>query len=140
MSQTTKKVQRPLSPHLQVYKLPLTALMSISHRATGASLIIGTLLVAGFLIAAATSEQHYNFVMTVASSKIGLLVMFLWSFALYFHMFNGIRHMFWDTGRFLEKGQAMRTNYIVLMCAVTATAVTWGGRTLLALIFTGMGG
>lgn len=128
MSDTTHKVQRPLSPHLQVYKLPLTALMSISHRITGVSLALGTILIAAYLIAAATSEAHYDFVVKIATCKPGQLVLFLWSFALYFHMFNGIRHMFWDTGRFLQKGQAMRTNYIVLLCAVAATAITWGGR------------
>jgi len=129
MSDTTNKVQRPLSPHLQVYKLPLTGLMSISHRITGAGLVVGTLLIAAYLIAAATSEIHYNTVMSIATSKPGQIIMFLWSFALYFHMFNGIRHMFWDTGRFLQKAQAMRTNYVVLLCAVVATAITWGGST-----------
>ncbi len=125
MSDTTNKVQRPLSPHLQIYNLPLTAIMSISHRITGVSLTLGMLIVAAFLIAAGSSEAHYNLVMIVASSKIGLIILFLWSFALYFHMFNGIRHMFWDAGRFLEKDQAMRTNYVVLMFAVVATIVTW---------------
>jgi len=125
MSDITKKVERPLSPHLQVYNLPLTALMSISHRITGVALTLGMLIVAAFLIAAGSSEAHYNLVMAIASSKIGLIILFLWSFALYFHMFNGLRHMIWDTGRFLEKDQAMRTNYIVLMFAVAATIVTW---------------
>lgn len=131
MSDTNKEVERPLSPHLQVYNLPLTAVMSISHRITGAGLACGTILIAAYLIAAATSEAHYNTVMAIATSKPGQIIMFLWSFALYFHMFNGIRHMFWDTGRFLQKAQAMRTNYIVLLCAVAATAVTWGGSTFI---------
>lgn len=102
MSETTEKVQRPLSPHLQVYKLPLTALMSISHRITGAGLAIGTILVTAFLISAATSEDAYNTVMGIATSAFGQIILFLWSAALYFHMCNGVRHMLWDTGRYLS--------------------------------------
>ncbi|MGH1375370.1 MAG: succinate dehydrogenase, cytochrome b556 subunit [Alphaproteobacteria bacterium] len=125
MSDVTKKVQRPLSPHLQVYRLPLTALLSITHRITGTALSIGTILVTAFLIAAATGEAEYNFVMGLATSVVGQVVLFLWSAALYYHMCNGIRHMFWDTGKFLQKGQAMRTNYIVLMAAFICTGLTW---------------
>ncbi len=121
----TNKVQRPLSPHLQVYKLPLTALMSITHRATGAGLAIGTILVTAFLIAAATGEAEYNFVMSIAGSVGGKIILFLWSAALYFHMYNGIRHMIWDTGTYLEKGRAMRTNYLVLLFALILTFFTW---------------
>ncbi|MCB1591765.1 MAG: succinate dehydrogenase, cytochrome b556 subunit [Alphaproteobacteria bacterium] len=125
MSETIKKVQRPLSPHLQVYKLPLTARLSISHRAAGVALSAGTVLVAAFLIAAAAGEESYNFVMGIASSVPGQIILFLWSAALYYHMCNGIRHMFWDTGKFLEKDVAMRTNYIVIMFAFILTAATW---------------
>ena len=118
-------VQRPLSPHLQVYKLPLTALMSISHRASGAGLAAGTLLVAAFLIAAASGEEHYNCVMDFATSTIGTIILFFWSAALYFHMCNGIRHMFWDTGRCLAKDKAQRTNYYVIIAALILTIATW---------------
>lgn len=125
MSDTLNKVQRPLSPHLQVYRLPLTALLSITHRATGAALAIGTILVTAFLLAAATGEAEYDFVMGIATSIFGQIILFLWSAALYFHMCNGVRHMFWDTGKFLEKGKAMRTNYVVLASAAVLTVLTW---------------
>ncbi len=118
-------VQRPLSPHLQIYKLPLTALMSITHRITGVSLAIGTLLIAAFFIASASGEAHYNFVMSLATSAIGQIILFLWSAALYFHMCNGIRHMFFDTGKLLDKKKAMRSNYYVIAGAIILTAVTW---------------
>lgn len=125
MSETVKKIQRPLSPHLQVYRLPLTALMSITHRITGASLAIGTILVTAFLISAASGQAQYDVVMGLATSLFGQIILFLWSAALYFHMCNGIRHMFWDTGRFLEKDKAMRANYVVLLMAFIMTAGTW---------------
>ncbi|MCB1782469.1 MAG: succinate dehydrogenase, cytochrome b556 subunit [Alphaproteobacteria bacterium] len=119
------KVPRPLSPHLSIYNLPLTALMSITHRMTGAVLALGTLLWAAFLISAASGEEYYKMVMYAASSHMGRIILLLWSAALYFHMCNGIRHMIWDTGKFLEKDKAMRTNYVVILVAVIMTAVTW---------------
>ena len=125
MSETTEKVQRPLSPHLQVYKLPLTARLSISHRIAGIGLTAGTLLVTAFLLSAATSEDAYNTVMGIATSAFGQIILFLWSAALYYHMCNGVRHMLWDTGRYLEKDKAMRTNYFVLTTAIILTVATW---------------
>lgn len=120
-----EKVLRPLSPHLQVYRLPLSALMSISHRVTGAGLAVGTILVTAFLFAAASGEEQYNFVMGLATSTLGQIILFLWSAALYFHMCNGIRHMVWDSGNCLKKDKAMRTNYYVLAAAAILTLSTW---------------
>ncbi len=125
MSDALKKVQRPLSPHLQVYRLPLTALMSISHRITGAGMAVGTILVAAFLIAAATGETQYNYVMGLAGTMPGKIILFLWSAALYFHMCNGIRHMFWDIGKNFNKAKAMRSNYYVIFAAIVLTVGTW---------------
>lgn len=126
MSNTpSKRVARPLSPHLQVYRLPLTALLSITHRICGVGLSLGTVLVAAFLLAAASGEGAYNTVMGIASSPFGRLILFLWSAALYYHMCSGIRHMIWDTGRFLEKDKAMRTNYFVLAGTAALTVSTW---------------
>ncbi len=125
MSDALKKVQRPLSPHLQVYRLPLTALMSISHRITGAGLAVGTILVAAFLIAAATGETQYNYVMGLAGTIPGKIILFLWSATLYFHMCNGIRHMFWDIGKNFNKAKAMRSNYYVIFAAIVLTVGTW---------------
>lgn len=126
MSNTpTKRAARPLSPHLQVYRLPLTALCSITHRICGVGLSLGTVLVAAFLLAAASGEGSYNMVMGIASSPFGQIILFLWSAALYYHMCSGIRHLIWDTGRCLEKDIAMRTNYYVLAGAAALTVSTW---------------
>lgn len=126
MSNTpTKRVPRPLSPHLQVYRLPLTALCSITHRITGVGLSLGTVLVAAFLLAAASGEGPYNTVMGIASSPLGQLILFFWSVALYYHLCSGIRHMIWDTGRCLDKATAMRTNYYVIAGAAALTVSTW---------------
>lgn len=120
-----KKSKRPLSPHLQVYKLPLTALMSISHRITGTGLIAGTLLVTGFFVAAMTGAGAYNAVLDFAETIYGRVILILWSFGLYYHMSNGVRHMIWDTGALLTKSGSMKANYVVLAFAVLLTTATW---------------
>lgn len=125
MSEITKRVPRPTSPHLQVYRLPLTALISITHRITGVAMALGTIIVTAFLLAAATGEQAYNTVAFIAGSPFGQLVLFLWSAALYFHLCSGIRHLIWDTGRLLEKNSAMKANYILIGAAAILTLLTW---------------
>lgn len=125
MSAKSSAPKRPLSPHLQVYKLPMTAILSILHRATGAALAVGTILVAAFFIAAASGEDHYNFVMGLATSLIGQLVLFAWSAALYYHMCNGVRHLVADTGRLLTKKSSRAANFVVLIAAATLTVATW---------------
>lgn len=125
MSDTNHKTKRPLSPHLQVYKLPLTAILSVSHRATGAGMAIGTILVAAFFISAAMGEAQYDAAMNVATSWYGKTILFLWSAGLYFHMCNGVRHMFWDIGKNFNKACAMRSNYVVLGAAAVLTLLTW---------------
>lgn len=117
--------KRPLSPHLQIYKLPLMAKMSILHRMTGVALSFGTALVAWLLIAAASGEEAYNTFMLFALSPLGQLMLLGWSFALYYHLCNGIRHLFWDTGRLFKIRDARRAGAIVLFWAGILTFLTW---------------
>ena len=117
--------KRPLSPHLQVYRLPLTALMSITHRFTGIVLAVGSLLATAFLLAAASGEEAYNLVVGLAASVPGQILLFLWSAALYYHMCNGVRHLIFDTGRLISKKGAATSNVIVLMAAAALTLSTW---------------
>lgn len=125
MTDITQPSKRPLSPHLQVYKLPMTALMSISHRASGVILALGTILVTAVLIAAATGEAEYNFVMGLFASLPGKVVLFGWSLALYYHMCNGIRHLFWDMGYLFKLANAKASGFVVLITAAALTAGTW---------------
>ena len=89
---------RPLSPHLQVYRPQLTSVMSILHRLTGIALAVGTLLLVAWLVAAATSPQAFGAIQAFNGSWIGRVLLFGWSFALFYHLCNGIRHLFWDAG------------------------------------------
>lgn len=117
--------QRPLSPHLQIYKPQMTSMLSILHRATGVALAIGTLMLVWLLVAAATSEGAYDQFMAFSSSPLGLFMLFGWSVALYYHMCNGVRHLIWDTGAMLKMKQAKMAGIFVLLATVVLTAVTW---------------
>lgn len=116
---------RPLSPHLQVYRLPLTALMSISHRITGVGLTVGTLLLTCWIFAAASGESQYAAIQAFLGSWFGLLLLLGFSFALFFHLCNGIRHLVWDAGRSFELEQVRRADIIVLIGAGALTVLTW---------------
>lgn len=116
---------RPLSPHLQVYRLPMTAVMSISHRITGAILAGGSLLITAFLVSAMMGEGPYETVRAFAGSWFGLVILFGWSFCLYYHLCNGVRHLIWDTASMLSKKQAAISGWIVILSTILMTGATW---------------
>jgi succinate dehydrogenase / fumarate reductase cytochrome b subunit len=117
--------ERPLSPHLTVYRPPITMTMSIIHRITGAALYFGTLLVAWWLIAAATSERYFDFVNMIYGSWIGRLVLLGYTWALVHHMLGGIRHFIWDTGAGLEKHTASKLAWANLAGSIVLTILIW---------------
>ncbi len=98
MAEAKGPTVRPLSPHLQIYRPTLTMMMSIVHRITGIALYAGTLLLAWWLLAAASGPNAYATFQSVASSFIGRIVLFGYTWALMHHMLGGIRHLIWDTG------------------------------------------
>src|SRR3954471_11808379 len=116
---------RPLSPHLQVYRPQLTTILSITHRATGVALAGGTLLLAWWLIAAATGPEQFATVQAVIGSWIGRLLLLGWTAALFFHLANGIRHLFWDAGLGFDLKTTYRSGWLVLIATVVLTVVTW---------------
>ncbi|MEP7452549.1 succinate dehydrogenase, cytochrome b556 subunit [Phyllobacterium sp. SB3] len=125
MSKTNLHANRPLSPHLQIYKPIPTMVMSIVHRITGCALYFGTLLVAWWLIATATSQQQFDIVAMVYGSWIGLLVLLGYTWALIHHMIGGIRHLIWDTGRGLEKDTTTKMAWASLIASVLLTILVW---------------
>jgi len=116
---------RPLSPHLQVYKPQLTTFMSITHRATGIALAVGTLMLVCWLIAAATGETAFNEVQAFLGSIVGRLLLLGWSFALFYHLCNGLRHLFWDAGKGFEIETAYMTGRIVIAASILLTIGVW---------------
>lgn len=119
--------KRPRSPHLQIYRMPLTAgLMSITHRATGIFLSMGTLALFYWLMAIAQGAEAYQQAQYWLGSWFGLLVLFGWSIALFYHLFNGIRHLFWDAGLGFDLKIAKISGYLVLLATLFFTGITWG--------------
>lgn len=125
MSKSAATRARPLSPHLQVYKLIPTMLMSIVHRITGAALYFGFVLVAIWLLAAATSEQSYNAVTAIYGSWIGRLILFGFTWALLHHLLGGIRHLVWDTGKGFEKHFATKVAIAMPIVSIGLTVLLW---------------
>ena len=116
---------RPLSPHLQVYRPQLTSVMSIMHRASGAVLATGSLLVALWLVALAAGTTVFNPVADAIQHPLGQLVVFGYSLALVYHGLNGIRHLMWDLRIGLEIKQVYQSGYLVLGLTVLVTATLW---------------
>ena len=116
---------RPLSPHLQIYRLPLPAILSITHRMTGVILSTGTLLLAAWMVALAQGPESFAMAMMLVSHPLGQLVLFGYSAALFYHMCNGIRHLNWDRGAGLEIESVYRSGKLVIAGAIILTAALW---------------
>lgn len=122
---TSATSSRPLSPHLQIYRLPLVAIMSITHRATGVGNVIGLAMLTCWLLAAASGEGAYDGIMWFFGSFIGQLMLFGWTLSLYYHLCNGLRHLGWDIGLGFELADAERSGQIVIGATLVLTVLTW---------------
>jgi succinate dehydrogenase / fumarate reductase cytochrome b subunit len=120
-----KLVQRPLSPHLQVYRPQITTVTSILHRVTGIAISIGTLLLVWWLVAAASGVGAFDTVQGFVGSPLGLLLLFGWTAALFYHFFAGIRHLGWDAGFGFDKATYHSTGYAVFIATAVATVLVW---------------
>lgn len=125
MSQGKVGAERPLSPHLQIYRPMLTMMMSIAHRITGASLAIGFGLLAWWLIALAAGPQQFWHAEAFFASILGRLLLFLFSWALILHMLGGIRHLIWDTGTALDKKSIEIFAWATLLGSIALTILLW---------------
>jgi succinate dehydrogenase / fumarate reductase cytochrome b subunit len=116
---------RPISPHLQVYRPQLTSMLSILHRITGVALAIGTILLVYWLIAAASGPEAFASAEALIGSRLGRILLFGWIFALYFHLANGIRHLFWDAGFGFELKTVYASGWTVVALAAVLTLVSF---------------
>lgn len=119
------KRARPMSPHLTVYRFRPTMAMSILHRITGGALYFGTVLVAWWLVAAASGPESFATASAAAGSILGRLVLFAYSWTLLHHMAGGIRHLVWDTGRGLEKETSTKFAIGTLIASLAGTVLLW---------------
>ncbi len=118
-------VERPISPHLGIYKPQITMVTSITHRITGVALGVGTLLLTWWLIAAATGPEAFETVNGFISSWFGRLVLFGFTWALFYHLCNGIRHLFWDAGKGFELPTMRKSGMAAIIMSVVLTLLTW---------------
>ena len=116
---------RPLSPHLQIYDLPVTAKLSVLHRGTGAALTGGLILLVLALAFAASGADSWATMHGLLSSWFGYLVLFGFTAALYYHFCNGIRHLMWDMGKGMELDQLDKSATFVLAATGVLTCLTW---------------
>lgn len=119
------KTARPLSPHIQIYRWTLTMMLSILHRASGIALYAGTGLLAWWLLAAASGPDAYSVVQGVSSAWYGRLVLFGYTWALFHHMFGGIRHFIWDTGRGFDLKHVEILARITALVPPVLTIIVW---------------
>ena len=117
--------KRPLSPDLQIYRPQLTSVLSISHRVTGITLSVGTLLLVLSLLAAAVGPQAYSTVQSLMHSWLGLLLMLGWTFSFFFHLCNGIRHLVWDAGYGFELRTIYASGWMVVAASMALTVAAW---------------
>lgn len=117
--------QRPLSPHLQIYKPQLTSILSILHRATGVALSIGSIILVSWVIALTLGEETYLSYLKIINNWFGKLILFGFTFGLFYHFSNGIRHLFWDAGYGYDLKQAYMSGTLVIIASLTLTIITW---------------
>ncbi|MEE8084237.1 MAG: succinate dehydrogenase, cytochrome b556 subunit [Alphaproteobacteria bacterium] len=116
---------RPLSPHLQIYRLQFTSAFSFLHRMTGVALGLGALLLVYWLAAAAAGPAWFEGARAVAGSWFGWLVLLGFTWALFYHLCNGIRHLFWDIGMGFELTTARLTGWCVVLASFALTGAAW---------------
>lgn len=117
---------RPLSPHVQIYRWPITMAMSIAHRATGGALYFGTFLFAAWIISASMGEDAFEKVNWLFGSFLGRTILFLYTLALVHHLVGGVRHLFWDTNpALLEKNLATKTAWSTIVVSIVLTLLIW---------------
>lgn len=121
----SQEQRRPLSPHLQIYRPILTMMMSITHRITGAGLYFGTLLLAWWLIAAATGPEAFATASWFMDSILGRLILFGFTWALFTHMLGGIRHIIQDTGRGMDHPEREYLAQMIAFGGIGLTIIVW---------------
>ena len=118
-------VRRPMSPHLQVYRPQISSALSIFHRLTGIALSVGSAVLVWWLVAAASGPHAYAVVSGFLRSPVGLIVLFGWTVALWYHFFAGIRHLVWDMGYGYSKPNFHASGWATLAATAVSSVLTW---------------
>jgi succinate dehydrogenase / fumarate reductase cytochrome b subunit len=119
------RTDRPLSPHLGIYRWDIANSLSIVHRMTGVMLSLGALVLVGWLVSVVVGAEAYAFVHGGLDSTLGRLMLLGWSFCFFYHLANGVRHLFWDIGAGFEKATAKRSGWTVVVVSIFMTLGFW---------------
>ena len=117
--------QRPLSPHLQIYKPQITSVLSILHRGTGIVLSIGSIILVLWIVTLTLGESTYLMYSNIINNWFGKFIIFGFTFALFYHLSNGIRHLFWDAGYGYDLNHAYISGISVIISSLLLTSMTW---------------
>ena len=118
-------IDRPLSPHLGIYRWQISMVLSILHRMTGVALVCGALLLVTWLGVAAYAPAMYGKFYETASSWFGRIILFGFTWAFFYHLCNGIRHLFWDMGKGFALPVMARSGWAVVICSALLTLASW---------------
>ena len=116
---------RPLSPHLQVYRPQLTSVLSVLHRATGIVIAIGAIGIAVWIWSLSAGQGNFDYVNDLLSSVFGKIILFIWTACTAYHLCNGVRHLVWDAGYGFELSRAYFSGKLVLAGTVVLTLAVW---------------
>ena len=119
------KLNRPLSPHLSIHKKVLTAVFSIFHRFTGIGLSIGGILLSIWIVLIALGPDYYSKFEALSSLIVFKVFLFLWTLAIFYHLFNGIRYLFWSYGKMMELSTVYKSAYAVIVLSILSTLIVW---------------
>ncbi len=119
------QIERPLSPHIGIYRWQVSSSLSILHRFTGVMLSIGAFVLVGWLVTLAAGYEAYARLIGGLSGIFGRTFLFVWSFSFFYHLCNGVRHLFWDAGIGFDKARAQQTGWVVVAVAATMTVLLW---------------
>jgi succinate dehydrogenase / fumarate reductase cytochrome b subunit len=117
---------RPLSPHLTIYRWPITMVLSILHRGTGLFMALGFIVFTVWLLRVASGPEQYQYFRVAMSNPVAILFLVGWTFAFFLHLANGVRHLFWDAGYGFEIRAANSSAWFALAAAAVVTAAFWG--------------
>ena len=116
---------RPLSPHLSVHKKVLTSVFSIFHRITGIGLSLGSILIAIWVSLVALGPKFFFIFELLSNSLIFKLILFIWTLAIFYHLFNGTRYLFWTYGLGMDLKTVYKSGYLILLLTLAATFFVW---------------
>jgi len=119
------KTNRPLSPHLSIYRWPITMTLSILHRFTGVTLSVGLIILTIWLVALSTDTAAYEYIATLMQTVVGRLLLVNFSFMFFFHLCNGVRHLFWDVGKGFDIHHANISAWLVVLTTIILTLGLW---------------